>query len=391
MFETSHIELSRSALRKNLRFLRRQLPKRARFSSVIKGNAYGHGVSLFVPMAERCGVRHFSVFSADEALAAYKTRVEKSEIMIMGEVAGDALTWAVDKGVAFFVFEEQRLKQALRAAKRVGRPARVHLELETGLHRTGLESGGLRRSLKLIQSNPLHLLLEGVCTHYAGAESLTNYLRIQQQIESFKAQCQLLTEAGLALGVGGALRHTACSAAALTYPETVMEMARIGIAQYGFWPSKETEIQYYANRQPKRRRRADPLSRVIRWSSRVMSVKKIKRGDYVGYGTSSLATRASTVAAVPVGYFHGFSRDLSNRGNVLIRGCRALVTGIVNMNMVLVDVTDIPGVRQGDEVVIIGKQGERTISVGAFGELNRVINYEILVRIPSEIPRVVVD
>lgn len=391
MFETSRIELSRAALRKNLRFLRRQLRPGVRFSSVIKGNAYGHSIELFVPMAEGCGVRHFSVFSADEALAALRARTAGSEIMIMGQLEDDALEWAIERGVAFYIFDERRLKQAQRVARRVGAAARIHLELETGLHRTGLEGAALRGVVKRIVGYPQNLALQGVCTHYAGAESVSNYLRIQQQIAAFARLCAEVTAAGLPVGPAGAPRHTACSAAALIYPETTMEMVRIGIAQYGFWPSRETEIQYFASRGIRRKAKHSHLVRMIKWMSRVMSVKKIRRGDYVGYGAFSLATRDATIAGVPVGYFHGFSRDLSNRGHVLIQGLRAPVIGTVNMNMVMVDVTDIPGVQVGDDVVIIGKQGDNTISVGAFGELSRVLNYELLVSLPSEIPRIIVD
>ncbi len=393
MLHTSHIELSRSALKKNIRFIRKQIGPKVIFSSVIKGNAYGHGIALFVPLAEQCGIRHFSVFSADEALAALQARAEQSQIMIMGAMDNDQIGWAVENGVSFYIFENDRLKVAQKTAKRLGISARVHLELETGLHRTGLQGAEVRRALDFVAKHPSDLAIDGVCTHYAGAETIGNYVRIQNQIISFSKQCAAMVERGYSFGPGYILRHTACSAAAFTYPKAVMDMVRIGIAQYGFWPSKETEIYFFTRRYPKRKKSQikDPLARVIKWMSRVMSVKRIKRGDFVGYGTSSLATRSQKVAAIPVGYFHGYSRDLSNIGHVLIRGRRAPVVGTVNMNMMLVDVTDVPGAAKGDEVVIIGRQNDNTISVGAFGEMTRIINYEILVRLPSEIPRVVVD
>ncbi len=394
MYETSHIELSRSALKKNIRFLKRQLPRDVIFSSVIKGNAYGHGIPFFLPMAEQCGIRHFSVFSADEALKAKTSSSLDSRVLIMGDVGPEAMGWAVENDVEFYVFEMDRLKKALREAKKLRKKARVHLELETGLNRTGFQPKKLARAIDFVGKNREFLQVEGICTHYAGAESLGNYWRIQNQIAAFEQGWHLLQAELAQAGASDAIRHTACSAAALTYPETVMDLVRFGIAQYGFWPSKETEIQFYAPKNAGRKRRSrhlDPLVRVLKWVSRVMSTKKVKRGDYVGYGSSSLVTRDLKIASVPVGYFHGFSRDLSNRGHVLVRGHRAPVMGMVNMNMIMIDVTEIPGVTKGDEVVIIGKQGENTISVGSFGELTRFINYELLVSLPSEIPRVVVD
>jgi alanine racemase len=392
MFETSTIELSQSALRKNIRFLRRTLPKGVTFCSVIKGNAYGHDISSFLPMAEQCGIRHFAVFSADEAYRALNSRTEHSHIMIMGNVNKDEVSWAVENDISFFVFNSDRLRRAVRAAKKQNRKARIHIEVETGLNRLGFSTSALKSAAKVIEANKDHLSIEGVCSHLAGAETLNNYHRIQAQITAFSDHLSFLDTFRQTLAINSFTRHLACSAAVFTFPNTIFDMARIGIAQYGFWPSKETEIHYLNTRQQSRRRKwIDPLCRVIKWRSQVMDTKRVKRGDHVGYGSSSLVTRALKVASVPVGYFHGFSRNLGNRGHVLVGGVRAPVLGTVNMNMMMVDITDIPNVRRGDEVVIIGKQKDQTISVGSFEEMSRFINYEILVRLPSEIPRVVVE
>jgi alanine racemase len=170
-----------------------------------------------------------------------------------------------------------------------------------------------------------------------------------------------------------------------------MDMVRIGIAQYGFWPSKEAEMDFCLRQQEQNRKKwVDPLRRVMRWKSWVMNVKEIPPGEFVGYGTSYLTTRRQKVASVPVGYFHGFHRSLSNRGYILVNGKRCQVVGLVNMNMMMVDVTDADGVKVGDEVVIIGSQKKRSIPVGSFSDMTRFLNYEILVQLPSEIPRIVV-
>ncbi|MFH2055783.1 MAG: alanine racemase C-terminal domain-containing protein, partial [bacterium] len=188
------------------------------------------------------------------------------------------------------------------------------------------------------------------------------------------------------------LRHSAASAAALVYPETRMDLVRIGISHYGFWPSKETEMQFLVNNGGiERARRADPLRRVLRWRSSVMGLKEIPPGEFVGYGNSYLTTRKLRTAAVPIGYFHGFSRQLSNLGRVLIHGKRVGVIGTVSMNMLLANVTEIKDVKLGDEVVIIGKQQRAQISVSSFSDMSNLLNYEALVRLPAEIPRVVVE
>jgi alanine racemase len=388
VFATSVIEISRSALRNNLRFLLEMIGEGARFCSVIKGNAYGHGIATFVPIAERCGIRQFAVFSADEALAAERARRKGSEIMIMGAIDNEELEWAIEHDISFYVFEVDRLEGALAAARAVGKPARIHLELETGLNRTGFRADELERPIDLIRENRAHFDLEGVCTHFAGAESEGNFPRIQRQIRAFDEQTERLRAVGLEFRT----RHTACSAAAVTFPETIMDMARVGIAQYGFWPSRETQMRYFlAHKSDPAERIPDPLRRVMKWKSKVMNVQAVDQGKFVSYGSSRLTTKPSRFAAVPVGYFHGFSRAMSNLGHVLIRGRRATVAGVVNMNMALVDVTNIPGVEKGDQVVLIGKQRRAEITVGFFGDMTRDLSYEVLVRLPSEIPRVTVD
>ena len=382
------ITLDSRALTKNLRFLRKTIGERALFSSVIKGNAYGHGIETFVPMAESCGVRHFSVFTADEALRAVRARTEDSRVLIMGFIADDELEWAVENGVSFYVFEMGRLAAATEAAKRVGTRANVHLELETGMHRTGLEGTELEDALRLVSSNPELVQVEGVCTHLAGAESIGNHVRIVGQLKRFSDLCGQLKGRGIV----PALRHVASSAALLAYPQAVFDMVRCGIAQYGLWPSTEVRMHHLLNHDSGGgAAKRDPLKRVLTWKSCIMGLKDVEPGYFIGYGTSFQATRRHRIAAVPTGYFTGFPRDLSNKGHMLVRGRRASVVGRVNMSMSLIDVTHIPGVERGDEVVVIGTQGRSSISVASFSDMADVMNYEALVRLPSEIPREVVS
>lgn len=389
MFHTSKIELSRSALKRNIGFLKKRIGRQVRFTSVVKGNAYGHGLDVFVRLAEDCGVRSFAVFSADEALQVIQARTHRSDVLIMGAIDRLQLDWAVENKVAFYVFNLQRLRDAVDASQRISLPARVHLDLETGMHRLGLEQSDLEAAAGIINENPDQVKLEGLCTHYAGAESVSNYLRIHEQIAQFNELCDWLERAGLR----PTYRHTACSASALVYPETIMDMVRIGIAQYGYWPSEEVKMRIALEKEKEGngpRRWTDPLKRVITWKSRVMAVKRVKAGEFIGYGTNYLANSARKIAIIPVGYADGFTRRLSNMGRVLIRGRRFAVIGAVNMNMMIVDVTEAPDIGPGDEVVLIGKQKKNVITVASFSEMSQFLNYEMLVRLPREIPRVVV-
>ncbi|MEL7833995.1 alanine racemase [Fodinibius sp. Rm-B-1B1-1] len=383
----SRIELSKSAFKKNISFLKDYIGKDVIFSSVIKGNAYGHGIGHFVPMAEECGIRHFSVFSSDEARQAVRASShDDTHVMIMGMINEGALGWAIERDVSFFVFELDRLKCAVKEAKRIGKPARIHLHLETGMNRLGLEESEFEEAVEIIKGNDRHLNLDGLCTHFAGAESVGNYVRIQEQIERFEEYSSWFESQG----IKAKSRHTACSASALNYPETIMDMVRFGIAQYGFWPNRETYMNFVKKYPEINKEHKDPLERVLSWKSHVMSTKKVPAGEFVGYGNTYLTSRDEIIASVPIGYSHGFGRNLTNVGIVLINGKRAPVAGLVNMNLLTVDVTDIPDVEIGDEVVIIGKQGEQQITVASFSEMRNNLNYEVLVQIPAGLPRSIV-
>jgi alanine racemase len=386
MLKPSLIELSQSALAKNIKFLRGQVGPGVQFCSVVKGNAYGHHISTFIPMAEKCGIQRFAVFSADEAEEVLDAQTRNPDVIIMGPLLDDATAWAVARGISFFASDVSTLQRALAAARVHQRPAGIHLELETGLNRTGLERADLERAVALIRDHSQELHVKGVCTHFAGAESVSNYVRIQQQKKRFNEGVQWLR----AQGVEPGLRHMASSAAALSYPETCMDLVRIGIAQYGFWPSKETRMSYLMRNGAEAPRAPDPLQRVLTWKSRVSSMKRVGRGEFVGYGTSYLTESTQRIATVPVGYAAGFSRRLSNVGRVLIRGRRFGVVGVVNMSMLLVDVTEAGNVEVGDEVVLIGKQNRLNISVSSFSDAAGYLNYESLVKLDCRIPRTVV-
>lgn len=380
---SSWIQISESALRHNLRILRKVIGKEVALCSVVKANAYGHGLETFVPLAERCGVRRFGVFSAEEAAIVLACRTAGSDIMIMGALENGDVAWAVEEGLSFFVFDLARLEAAEKAAARCGKPARVHLELETGMHRLGLSGRSLTAAARRIKRQPNRMRLEGVCTHFAGAESSANTHRIESQIRVFDERMEILRKES----IEGYRRHLCCSAAAFCFPEARGEMVRFGIAQYGYWPSQETRLRYQG---ASRTRRRDELRRVMSWHSRVMNLKIVPAGHFVGYGNSYLTVGKTRIAAVPVGYHHGIERNQSNLGHVLIHGKRCPIVGIINMNMMSVDVTHLPDIKIGDEVVIIGRQGDDVISVGAFGNRINDLNYETLARLDSNLKRVVV-
>jgi len=379
----SYIEISRSALQKNIEFLKQQYNGQVRISSVVKANAYGHGIKQFVPIVEECGIDHFSVFSMDEALRVKGALKNHADVMVMGWAHPDDLEWGISNAIELYVYEPDNFEKIVAVAKKLGRKAIIHIEIETGMNRTGLSDVELKYLIKRIRQERDHIHIRGLCTHYAGAESISNYVRVKSQIGRFNRTYKWLAKRGIVPD----LLHTACSAASIAYPQTHMDMVRIGILQYGFWPSPETFIHFTHGKQVKH----DPLERVISWKSRVMSTKEVKEGEFVSYGTTYLAKNDITIAVVPTGYSHGYSRSLSNQGRVLVHGQRVGVIGMINMNMLIIDISGIEGVEIGDEVVFIGKQEDSEITVGSFIEFSDQMNYELLTRLPQNIPRFVVD
>lgn len=382
MYESSSIALSLKALKNNITFLHKLMGKNVKISSVVKGNAYGHGITPFVQMASKCGINHFSVFSADEALEAYHALNDAATIMIMGLVEHEALQWAIANDIEFFVFEKKRLQEALKFSKKISKPAKIHIELETGMNRTGFSAKELPAIVKILKNEQQHIHLKGLCTHYAGAENIANYQRVTKQIETFHHLKQFFIKEN----IQPEILHTACSAASIMFPETRMDMVRIGIMQYGLWSSPETFIHNLNNHRTKK----DPLKRVISWKSEVMSVKQVNANDFIGYGTGFVAHEKMKVAVIPVGYAQGFSRSLSNHGRVLMHGKLCPVVGTVNMNMMVIDVSEITQVQKGDEVVMIGNQEEQQVTVASFSEFSNQLNYELLTRLPPNIPRKII-
>jgi alanine racemase len=303
--------------------------------------------------------------------------------MILGMLFLEELEELIRKGISFYVFDFDRLNAAIAVSKSTNIPAKIHIEVETGFHRTGFEWKDREDLATILLQNSEAISLEGLCTHYAGAESVSNFVRVKKQIATYHGFKDYFLDQGLTFKKF----HTACSAATLIFPETIMDLVRIGIAGYGFWPTKET---YFAKLHDLPKNNKNPLRRLITWKSTVMSLKEVKMGEFVGYGNSFMALENMKMAIVPVGYGHGFSRLLSNQGQVLIQGQFCQVVGTVTMNAIAVNISKVKNVKIGDEVILIGKQRGKEITVASFSESTQQVNYELLTRLPKDIPRKII-
>jgi alanine racemase len=374
----SWIEIDASCLEANLERLRKFVAP-AELCMVIKANAYGHGYTPIVPLAEAAGQRWFAVFSAREAHGFLQVSDGKSRLMVMGHAAHDNLPWVVENDLEPWINDLEDWPAIRAAAEAQERPVRVHLEIETGMHRTGLPPEDAFKVAKEIDAHPL-IELEGVCTHFAGRETLDHARRMDRQEAVFTTFVDRLKEVGIVPPV----RHIASTAAALMDSERRLDLVRMGIACYGLWPSEEVYQVLHERENP------PTLRNVLQWKARVVALKDVADGEYVGYGTSYEAEGDTRIAVVGVGYGDGFARSLSNTGHVLIQGRRASIVGTIGMNMIQVRVGHISDVRVGDEVVLIGRQGEREISVASFSDFSSIVNYEMMARLSHEVPRRVV-
>ncbi len=378
---SSKIEIDKSAVRNNITFIRSQIGDSVLLSSVVKANAYGHGIDQMVPLLESNDVRHFSVFSSFEARRVLQASKNQPTIMIMGDVAEEDLLWVFEHEIECFVYNFHDLKNYIYAAKKLKKRALLHIELETGMNRHGFSPSDLDQLIGSLREQADYFELKGICTHFAGAESSANYKRICNQQKTFLRGIAKFRENDI---VPDHI-HSSCSAAILAYPEFNHDMVRVGILTYGLWPSTEMQLTYKIKNEIDK----SPLQPVLSWRSRITDISYVESGEFIGYGNSYLAETDMKIASVPVGYGYGFNRSLSNTGRVIVNGMRLSVIGIVNMNMFLIDASNVE-INIGDTVTIIGKDGSKAINVSHFGNLSDTLNYELLTRIDKDIPRNVV-
>lgn len=378
----SVIQISKSALKNNIDFIKSLINKSVTLSSVIKGNAYGHSILEMVPLLQEFNVNHYSVYSSFEARQVFKVAKNNFTILVMGDISVYDEDWIINNTIEFFVFNIERLERMLLKAIEKNKILNIHIEIETGMNRTGFNQKDWDRIIQLVNANKDFIKVKGICTHFAGAESLNNYVRVKKQqivfnksIKYFKTQKIVPQQI-----------HCSCSAAVLAFPTKNYDMVRVGILQYGLWPSRESFISYIS----KFKMNTNPLKPVLSWKSHIMDIKNVPKGEFIGYGNSYLAENETKVASVPIGYGYGYSRGLSNLGRVIINNNRYGVVGTINMNMFLVDITSSDSIAINDEVILIGSSTDIDISLSSFCNMTDQLNYEVLSRIDKDIPRIII-
>ena len=371
------IEISESALKNNFKIFRKLVGK-SKIFCVVKANAYGHGLLEIVKVLEKLDTDFYAVDDINDALKIRDIGVTKL-ILVLGYTRFSNLKRAIDNNISLTVYNTEVLKYILKL--NCTNLAKIHVKVETGLNRQGISGTELVKLVKLIKNHPNKVILEGISTHFADIEDTLdpNYSRIQ--LKNYRIILRSLSKYLPA----NFYRHIAASAGTILYPETYFDAVRIGISLYGLWPSKETKLSYMFKKKD-----IINLSPVLSWKSIVAQVKSVGKGEPVGYGRTWYAPRKSNIAIVPIGYFDGFDRGLSNIGRVIVSGSFAPVIGRVAMNMIAVDVSEVNNIKIEDEVVIIGKQGNKEITADEIAQRIGTINYEVVSRLNQNIPKLLV-
>jgi len=355
------------AIASNVREVKARVGPHVKIMAVVKADAYGHGAVEVAKVASQAGADWLGVAFPEEGAELRKAGLQ-APILVLGPTPPSQANLVVAFGLDQMLCSLPLAKALSHLASGQRKPVGVHLKVDTGMGRLGIVPSEALKFAKRVRSLP-GLSLKGLMTHLATAGEDRAYAL--HQLKLFLEVEETLRGAGIEFP----LRHAANSAAVLDLPEAFLDMVRPGIMLYGCYPFLAPS-------------RIVKLQPALLLKARVAYLKMVHKGMSVGYGRTFIASRQSRVAILPLGYADGVSHLLSNRGEVLIKGRRAKVVGRVCMDMLMVDVTDIPQVKVGDEAVIYGRQGGETISVEEVAKSLGTISYELLCRINKRIPRV---
>jgi len=372
------IEIDGKALTHNLELFRKTIGEEASLLAVVKANAYGHGLVEVAPRAAEVA-DWLGVHTAEEARQIRRLGL-KIPILIMGFVPPSEF-YDLDSSHHVVISSLQSLEWIASYRQRTGVALPVHIKVDTGTKRQGISADALPKLFSVASQQTIDVI--GVASHFANIEDTIEHEFARIQLQRFDEALEIVRRE---LGELPPYIHASCSAAALLFRETDFTLARVGISMYGHWPSRETRLSWSMEHQGD----GVNLQPVLTWKTLVGQIQPVARDESVGYGRTWTARRPSQLAVIPVGYADGYSRALGNRGRVLIQGRSAPIVGRVCMNILMADVTDIPGVSIGDEVVLIGRQGDDEVPVEELASLSDTINYEFLARLSPAISRSVI-
>lgn len=361
-------EVNMDNLLYNLSEIKKKISTKVKIMAVVKADAYGHGsVEVAKLLSEM--VDYFAVAILDEAIELRKEGI-KNPILVLGYTPFDGFADILRYDISQTVFDLEYAKKLSEEAEKWNKEVKIHIKIDTGMGRIGYtDYEKAINEIKEIKKFP-NIIVEGIYTHFATADD-KNKEYANMQYEKFLGILRLLEKQGVYIP----LKHAANSAAILDLPYTHFDMVRAGLILYGLYPSE------YVNRDVN-------LKPVMSFKTKVVYVKELLPGESVSYGRKFIATKKTKVATLPVGYADGFTRMLSGKAKVIVKGKYAPVIGNICMDQCMIDVTEIEDVKVGDVVTLLGCDGDIKISAEHWAELLGTINYEVVCLLKKRVPRI---
>lgn len=363
-------EIDLDALAHNFRAVRRRVAEGVRVMAVVKADAYGHGAFECARRLASEGADWFGVATPGEAAELRRAGISQPVLCFQGFWDGRA-DFCLRESIVPVVYRIDMAEALDRAARNAGVVADVHVKLDTGMGRLGMRFDEAAEFADALRSFE-HLRVDGLMTHFAAADEPRRDCFTDEQLKRFRDGVAAFRERGFR----PTYVHMANSAATFAHAQTHGDMVRPGGVLYGLW----RDILPATVGSP-------DLRPVMKLTSSIILIKRIKRGESVGYGCTYEAARDMTVATLPIGYHDGYPRAMSNRGRAIVRGAYASVVGRVSMDMTLLDVTDVPGASTGDAVTLLGVEGEHRIDAEDIARTVNTLSYEITCGMSSRVPR----
>ena len=366
------VEIKAKAIEHNISQFRKLFGRNTLLMPVIKANAYGHGFFEVANILQKNKfVDRICVVNSDEALQLVQKYKKNKPIQILSFFENDTkkLITLAKNNVIFPIYTKKQLEILSKISEKSRKIIKVHLKIDVGTTRLGLlPRDAVEFAKKITKKRKLHL--EGIYSHFSSSEESGEVT--QQQLKIFIE----FTEELKKYGIDPLIKHLTCTAATILYPKSHFNAIRVGIGIYGLHPSNQTKAKI-------------KLRSSLSLHTTVIQIKKVPSNTKVSYDGTYTTSRPTKIAVLPVGYWDGIDRKLSNRGEVLIRGQHCKILGRVCMNLCVVDVTSIQSAQEGDKATIIGKQKNNIITAEDFAKNAETINYEIVDRINPTIPRIV--
>ena len=365
------VEINQSAINYNLKQFRQLIGPKVLLMPVIKSNAYGHGFLEVAQILEHNKeVNRICVVDLEEAIKLIDFGIKKPIfILSFYQLDKDLIKKAIAAQVIFSVYDKKQLLTLNNIAKQINSTVKIHLEIDTGASRTGIlpkETWAFIKEIKKYKN----LYLEGIWSHFASSEEDPQYTLYQ--LKQFKDLINNLETHGIKIP----LKHMACSNSSIVYHNSLFNGIRLGLSLYGLYPSLKAKNKI-------------KLKPALSWYTKIIQLRDLPKNTKIGYGGTYTTKRKTKLAIIPVGYWDGYDRLFSNQAQVIIHNKKCPIRGRICMNLSMVDVTNIKGVKTGDKVILIGKSKDQEITADDLAHWAQTINYEIVTRINPLLPRIV--